>query len=264
MSTINPPRRDDKPARATAGPRFLLRLLAALVLAAVLAHAAPAAETRSMTLAGESTLVDLHWPAALPPRGLVAIAHGFTGSRARHVALARRLADEGFAVAVPNLPHWIRPQGNADAIVDLVKAVRMERGLDRRPVVLIGTSAGGLAALLATDGVARLALWVGLDPVDTLGIAEDVARTSRAPAVILRAPSSACNAGGSAKRIAAWLGNLKIERRIDGASHCDFEDSTTARCQAICGAADPERQALIIDATVKAAVEAVPAQSPAD
>ena len=125
-----------------------------------------------MNLAHHETVVDLYWPVTSPPRGLVVIAHGFTGSRARHVVLARRLADEGFAVAVPNLPYWIRPQGNAEAIVDLVTAMEMEPGLDGRPVVLIGASAGGLASLLATDGVTRLALWVGLDPVDTLGIAE--------------------------------------------------------------------------------------------
>jgi alpha-beta hydrolase superfamily lysophospholipase len=185
------------------------------------------------------------------------IAHGFTRSRARHVVLARRLADEGFFVAVPDLPYWTRAHGNADAIVDLVKVVETERGLGARPVVLIGTSAGGLASLLATDRLPRLALWVGLDPVDTLAVSEGAARALKAPAAVLRGPSNPCNAGGSAKRIAGWLANLRTDLRVDGASHCDFEDSTTARCEAICGLADPARQALIIDATVKVVTEAL-------
>src|SRR5262245_11918205 len=213
-----------------------------------------------MTLADETTAVDLYRPVATPPRALVVIAHGFTRSRARHVVLARRLVDEGFLVAVPNLPYWTRAHGNADAIVDLVKVVDAERALDvgAQPVVLIGTSAGGLASLLAADRVPRLALWVGLDPVDTFGVAETAARSLKAPAVVLRAPSNPCNAGGSAKRIAGWLANLRTDLRVDEASHCDFEDSTNARCEAFCGAANPVRQALIVDTAVKAVTGAVP------
>jgi pimeloyl-ACP methyl ester carboxylesterase len=238
--------------------------LALLLLAAVLGQVAAAAETRPITLADEATVADLYWPAAVPPRGLVVIAHGFTRSRARHVVLAQRLADEGFAVAVPNLPHWVRLSGNADAIVDLVKTVGAERGLETRPSVLIGTSAGGLASLLAAHRIPRLALWVGLDPVDTLGVADDAARALRAPAVVLRAPSGVCNAGGSARRIAALLPNRRAEVRVADASHCDFEDSTNPRCEAICGAADAARQALIVDATVKAVTDALPAPATAD
>ena len=235
-----------------------MRLLAVLLLSSTLAHAAAPAQTRQLTLADQATAVDLYLPDASPPRGLAVIAHGFTRSRARHVVLARRLAKEGFVVAVPDLPYWTRAHGNADAIVDLVRAVEAERGLDTRPVVLIGTSAGGLASLLATDRVPRLALWVGLDPVDTLGVSEAAARGLRAPAVVLRGPSSPCNAGGSAKRIAGWLANLRSDLRIGEASHCDFEDSTTARCEALCGPADPARQAAIVDAAVKAVVAGVP------
>jgi len=36
------------------------------------------------------------------------------------------------------------------------------------------------------------------------------------------------------------------------ASHCDFEDSTDWRCEVLCGAADPARQALIADEAVEA------------
>ena len=242
----------------------MTRLLAVLLLSSALAHAAPPVETRQMTLAEEATAVDLYLPDASSPRGLVVIAHGFTRSRARHVVLARRLADEGFVVAVPDLPYWTRPHGNADAIVDLVKAVGTGSGLDARPVVLIGTSAGGLASLLATDRVPRLALWLGLDPVDTLGLSATAARGLKAPAIVVRGPSSPCNAGGSAKRIAGWLANLRTDLRVDDASHCDFEDSTTARCETFCGASEPARQAFIVDAAVKAVTGVLPGRAADD
>jgi len=228
-----------------------------LALAAAGAAAAVTIDTRPFALADEATEVDVYLPSVLPPRGLAVIAHGFTRSRGRHGMLAARLAEEGFAVAVPDLPHWVRHEANADAIVALVEAVRAEQGLDALPVVLIGTSAGGLAALLATDRVPRLALWIGLDPVDTFGISEGAARNLQAPALVLRAPSGPCNVGGSARRIAAWLPKRRTER-IDGASHCDFEDTTNWRCESVCGPADAARQALIVDAAVTAVREAVP------
>jgi len=234
--------------------RWIVLLLA---LAAAGTAGAITVETRAIPLDDRAAEVDVYLPSVLPPRGLAVIAHGFTRSRGRHGVLAARLAEEGFAVAVPDLPHWVQHDANADAIVALVKVVEAEHGLDARPVVLIGTSAGGLAALLATERVPRLALWIGLDPVDTFGISESAARNLRSHALVLRAPSGPCNVGGSARRIPDWLPQRRTER-IDGASHCDFEDTTNWRCESVCGPADPARQALIIDEAVKAAREAVP------
>jgi alpha-beta hydrolase superfamily lysophospholipase len=236
----------------------MARMILLLGIFALSAVAAPTVETRTMTLDGATTEVDLYLPGTVPPRALAVIAHGFTRSRGRHAVLARRLAEAGFVVAVPDLPHWTSHQGNAAAIVDLVGALESEPGLGRAPVVLIGTSAGGLASLLATERVPRLALWVGLDPVDTFGIGEEAARKLRAPAVVLRAPSGPCNAGGSARRISGWLPDRGAEVRIAGASHCDFEDTTNWRCESVCGPADPARQAGIVEAVVKAVREAVP------
>lgn len=233
-------------------------LLLSLMLATgtVPAPAAGSVETQRLTLAGHATRVDVYAPQT-PPRALAVIAHGFTRSRAQHVKLAERLAEAGFLVAVPDLPYAVRHEANADAIVALVATLAAEHHFDTLPVVLIGTSAGGLAALLATDRVPRLALWIGLDPVDAFGQSRDVARSLSVPALVLRAPSGACNVSGSAKRIAGWLPERHIERRIDGASHCDFEDSTNWRCESICGPADAARQSLIVEETVKAARDAV-------
>lgn len=240
---------------AIAGRRCKLRMLlhgCALMLAAATAHAQIAVETRPMTLAGEPTEVDVYVSADAPVRGLAIVAHGFTRSRDRQAVLARRLAAEGLVVAVPDLPFWVKHRENGDAIVDLVRIMERERGLDVLPVVLTGTSAGGLATLLATDRVPRLALWLGLDPVDREGIAEATARALKAPAIVLRAPSSPCNAFGSARKIAAWLPNRIAYEFMEGASHCDFENPTNWRCESLCGQSDPAIQERIIEVAVKA------------
>jgi dienelactone hydrolase len=233
----------------------MVRLL--LLLVALAPAVSPAAELRLVAVDEQAIEVDVYRPTLGALRGLAVVAHGFTRSRERHRVLAGRLAEEGFVVAVPDLPHWARPYANGDAIVALVKALEAEPGLEALPVVLLGTSAGGLASLLATDRVPRLALWVGLDPVDTLGLGEPAARRLHAPAIVLRAPSGACNVGGSARRIAAWLPNRRAEVRIDGASHCDFEDTTNWRCESVCGPADPARQGRIVEEAVRAARDAV-------
>ena len=111
-----------------------------------------------------------------------------------------------------------------------------------------------LGLLRPTQGAIRV---LGLDPVDAFGQSRGIARRLRAPAVVLRAPSGACNVSGSARRIAAWLPHRRMERRIAGASHCDFEDTTDWGCESICGPADATRQALIVAETVRVAREAI-------
>jgi pimeloyl-ACP methyl ester carboxylesterase len=239
-----------------AAAAMLRALLFSLALAAVGVPACASVETRALVLDGRSSAVDIYAPPA-PARALAVIAHGFSRSRAQHVVLAMRLAEAGFLVAVPDLPSWTRHDSNARAIVALVGAIAAEHRLDTLPVVLIGTSAGGLAALLATEHVPRLALWIGLDPVDAFRQAKQVARKLHTPAAVLRAPGGACNVAGNARRIAAWLPQRPIERRIAGASHCDFEDTTDWRCEAICGHADATRQALIVTETVELARAAI-------
>ena len=142
-------------------------------------------------------------------------------------------------------------------LLPLVEAVQALPGNAGMPIVLIGTSAGGLATLLATERVTPLALWVGLDPVDAFRLSKSAAGRLQAPSLVLRGRAGACNVGGSARRIAGWLPEGRIEQRIDGASHCDFENPTDSRCETICGDADPARQEQIVQITVDAARRAV-------
>jgi dienelactone hydrolase len=234
----------------------LHRLLLVLALTAGGARAEVGMQTLPLPLGDRATLFDLYSPEATPS-GIAIVAHGFTRTRDRQAVLARRLAEAGLLVAVPDLPYWSRHEANADAVVALAEAVQALPGNGGLPIVLVGTSAGGLATLLAAERVSPLALWVGLDPVDAFRISKSAAGRLQAPALVLRAKAGACNVGGSARRIAGWLPEGRIEQRIDGASHCDFENPTDSRCETICGDADPARQEQVVQITVDAARRAV-------
>ena len=78
-----------------------------------------------------------------------------------------------------------------------------------------------------------------------------------APAIVLLGASSACNLFGSGRSLAQAVPRLVRAKKIDGASHCDFEDTTNWRCESICGPADAARQTAIVARTVKAARAAV-------
>ena len=150
-------------------------------------------------------------------RGVAVVAHGWTRSRARHSDLGRALAEAGVTAVIPDLPNVMNLWGNGDAIVEL--AHRLERGaLDLPPVprsqlVLIGTSAGGLATLLASADLPGLAGWIGLDPVDRTGTGKDAAARLAAPAVVLLAEPSGCNLFGSGRSLARSLARGMRVRR---------------------------------------------------
>jgi len=242
-----------------------MRLVAGAVIAALLfgcaqmplkAHAAPApaVQTLELTLAERRTQVDFHLPAGtVPPRGAVVLAHGFTRDRRTMAGHASLLADHGVLAVVPDLPFVTDSRSNARALSDLV--ARLRRGEDSiavARVVLVGFSAGGLAALLAADAPGVVG-YVGLDPFDRPGgVGRDKAATLMIPSRLVRAPSSACNAFSIAEPWTQALRRLEQDRIIEAASHCDFESPTDQLCQLICGKTDPARQKAVRDALLQA------------
>jgi pimeloyl-ACP methyl ester carboxylesterase len=148
---------------------------------------------------------------------------------------------------------------NGDAIAEL--AQKLEAGalglppVARSRVVLIGTSAGGLATVLAAAKLPGVAGWIGLDPVDRTGSGTDAAAQLTAPAVVMLADGSACNLFSSGRSIARAAPHLRRTIVVDGASHCDFEDPTNNMCRALCGASTPAMQTLIRAETVTTVLE---------
>ena len=215
--------------------------------------------TDSVELAGQDQRVDVYRPAAVPAKGIAIVAHGFNRSRVRHRDLGRALAAAGIVAVIPDLPHFLNLWGNGDAIVELAR--KLEAGalglppLARSRLVLIGTSAGGLASVLAAADLPGLAGWIGLDPVDRTDTGIAAAARLTAPAVVLLAPSAACNLFASGRSIARAVPGLLRLQTFDGASHCDFEDPTNKFCQVVCGNSSPQMQARIRGETVGTALE---------
>ena len=236
----------------------------AWLLASPLAPAADAAppvtlETATIALPGFDETVDVHRPAAMAPIGIAIVAHGFGRSRHRHYDLGRALAEAGVVAIVPDLPNVMDLWANGDAVAALV--ARVESGalglppVPRSRIVLMGTSAGGLATLLAADRMPGLAGWVGLDPVDRTGTGAEAAARLAVPAIVLLADNAHCNLFGSGRALARAAARLVRTTKIEGASHCDFESPTNNFCRVVCGTSAPDRESLVRDETVAAALE---------
>lgn len=238
--------------------RALQLLLALLALPA-------GAEPRliELQLAGRPTVLDIYEPDQ-PASGAVVLAHGFTRSRATLADHAEALRSAGVLVAVPDLPYLVDSRDNARALTQLVAQLRSGQHAPPVPrVVLVGFSAGALAAILAASAPGVVG-YVGLDPFDRPnGIGLAAAQTLQTPTILLRAPASACNAYSIAEPWVAALPHLVEDRLLANATHCDFEAPTDWICRAACGATDPARQQLVRD-TLLAAARRWLARPPAD
>jgi dienelactone hydrolase len=215
--------------------------------------------TEVVELVGHDLHVDVYEPGDQPAIGVAIVAHGFTRSRERHRDLGRALAAAGVTAVVPDLPYILNHWGNGDAIDEL--AHKLEGGALGLPpteesnLVLVGTSAGGLATVLAAAKLPGLAGWVGLDPVDRTGSGVQAASRLKAPGVVLLAEPSACNLFGSGRSIARAVPHLLRSAVLGGSSHCDFEGPTNKFCQRVCGGSSPDMQSRAREETVDAVVE---------
>jgi len=234
-------------------------LLSLLVLVApAAAHAASYARTATLDVDGTRVTIDIYEPVARPI-GVAIVAHGWTRSRARHRDAGRALAEAGVVAIIPDLPNYLDLWGNGTTIVALVG--QLESGalglppVERSSLVLIGTSAGGLATIWAASKLPGIAGWVGLDPVDRTGTGMYAASKLAAPAIVLLGDASACNLLSSGRTLANSVQHLVRSVKIDGASHCDFEAPTNGFCSVMCGFGSREKQLEAQNATVLAALE---------
>ena len=254
-------------ARDRERPVALARWAVALLLAAGSvgaqpanpAPATPSPRTTTLTLDDATIDADVYVPAGRPPTGVAIVAHGWTRSKAQHRDLGTALADAGIVAVVPDLPNVLDLWGNGTLIVELVG--QLEAGAPGMPptprssILLIGTSAGGLATVHAASKLPGLAGWIGLDPVDRTGTGIYAASQLEAPAIVFVGDASACNLFGSGRPIARAAPHLVRMEKIAGASHCDFESPTSKFCTRLCGSATREKQDEILRDAVSASVD---------
>ena len=214
-------------------------------------------ETTEGRLAG-----DLYVPAqGVGLRGGAILVHGFLRPRKTMRDHAAALAARGVVALVPALPYQADPNGNARALGELSAQLRQGRfapAVSR--FVLIGFSAGALAAVLAAPGLPGLAGVVALDPFDRRSQpGRDSARKIAVPTTVVRAPPAACNGYGSAATWAGVLPQVDRDVLIPKATHCDFEAPTTLACRVACRGSDETRRAIVAEVLLAAVERYLPA-----
>jgi len=113
-------------------------------------------------------------------------------------------------------------------------------------VIYAGFSAGGLSALLAMDSDPRAVAYLGLDPVDSGGLAGG-AQNIEAPSLFLFGEPSSCNAASNMEQ---FLPPTAVALRIPYATHCDFQNPYDMACERFCGSVAPAGTAAAIRKTI--------------
>ena len=205
-------------------------------------------QTQAVNINGTSIDVDVYKPIG-PLKGAAILTHGFTRSRTTMGEHAQALAARGVLAITPDMPCTFDFRCNAAAIAGLVNLLRNTEtfGSSSQRIMLVGFSAGGLSSLLAADTPGVVG-FVGLDPFDRVLSNETeragitASRRLTTEALILRAPTSSCNAKAVAAPWGSEMKTLWRDELIAGASHCDFEAPSDWKCRLACGDTDPVRQ----------------------
>lgn len=242
-----------------------VRLAAALALAALLAACAPAARTQvppeatvpahdgalaapgaiAWSVATEGTLPSVTGCAvayqvfepADPGAATVVWTHGFLRDGRSMRGWGELAASHGLRSVVVSTcassPFAGRHDRNA---ADLRAVAAAVLGPDA-PVVYAGFSAGGLASLLAAADDPRAVGVLGLDPVDSGGLAAG-ATDLATPALFLFGDPSSCNAQGNLRPTAEALPDARVVP-LGYATHGDFELPHDPLVDRLCGRAEP-------------------------
>lgn len=187
------------------------------------------------------------------PLGRIVLAHGFLRSRERLIGWAQWLASHGWETAVPTFVHSHLLAGNhsknAEDLRDLADSLWPNQGR-----LYGGFSAGGLAALLAASEDPLAQGWVGLDPVDSGGLARPagaVLQRRGLRSLVFLAESGPCNAENNVlmalpeDQDSVWL------HRLPGATHHALEDPFDPSLNGLCGQMQPPEAVTAVQAWVR-------------
>lgn len=196
---------------------------------------------------GCRTAYEVYRPARGGSGVLVVLAHGFGRDLASMRGWARHWATHGVAAVVASFCNSTWAAGNHDRNAEDLAA--LAHALHDGPVLYAGFSAGGLAAFLAAASDPRALAYLGLDAVDSGGLAPPAAARFAAPALFLLGEPSACNAQGN---FLPSIPEHATALRIRGATHGHFEDPYDPAVELVCGRVEPPEASARIAAAIRA------------
>lgn len=215
--------------------------------------------TYNLELASATMRFDLYRPVS--QRGasgrapLVVVAHGLLRDRTHMAGWGRRLAQEGFVVAVPDMPNSSDHVLNARCINEMVQAICDGKisgcQVDPQRIGMVGLSFGGLSTLLAAADNPNVKVWVGLDAVDWHGRGVAAAPRVHAKTFIIRAPPSVYNQNGGGVALRDALPGC-TETLVADAIHIDPEWPSDWLMELLIGIPSEQRREQFAGQTTKA------------
>ena len=178
---------------------------------------------------------------------LVVLGHGFMRSKKRIAHLAQHASSWGLSVVnleFCNSKFWA---GNHDRngadMVAVAQKIRTSK------VIYVGFSAGGLAAIIATNLDNNTMALFGLDMVDNKGSGKKIAPVLAVPFYGLIAAPSSCNANNNGLDSYALAPHSKVIK-VEDASHCHFEFPMDGKCSFVCGKGERRFSRELIQQTI--------------
>lgn len=168
---------------------------------------------------------------------MVLLGHGFMRDLTHMRGWARLWASYGVPTAIMTFCNSSLAAGNHDRNAEDMMALAAQ--LHDGPVVYAGFSAGGLAALISASRDPRAVGYLGLDPVDSGGLAAPAAARLTLPGLFLEGDPSSCNAQGNMAPLVPVRAGVAAVRVLHSV-HCLFEDPSDSACAALCGSVEPE------------------------
>lgn len=178
---------------------------------------------------------------------LVVLGHGFMRSKKRMAPLAQHLSSWGLSVVnleFCNSQFWA---GNHDRNgADMVAVTQKIR---KTKVIYVGFSAGGLAAIIATNLDNNTMAFFGLDMVDNKGLGKKIAPALAVPFYGLIAAPSLCNAYNNGLESYALSPHSTVIK-VEDTSHCHFEFPIDGKCSFVCGKGEKRFSRELIQQTI--------------
>jgi hypothetical protein len=162
----------------------------------------------------------------------VVLGHGFLRSKQRMEYLAQHLAGWGIEVVSVEFCNSKLWAGHHDR--NGADMVAVSQDLRTAKAIYMGFSAGGLAALAASNLDVDTQAFFGLDMVDNLSLGKQIALQIKIPLYGLIADPSACNADNNGLGVYAIASRAFI-LKVEDATHCHFEFPLDAKCTIVCG-----------------------------